>query len=143
MTGLAMDRLRPAASGSGQAGLTILEAFASIVVLGLALALFMKLYGSSQSTSIDNAKVMRAGQILEQHVEAMRIHIASDTAANWPPRDSVWIQARMMFTRRIVPAVSPRDKAVLPNVRRVDLTALWGSMARDTLQVSTYVAKRF
>lgn len=121
----------------------MLEILIALVVVGVAVGLFMTLQRNSGSRLAGNSNLMRAGQIIEKHMEAMRIAVARDTLSNWPPRDTSYTESRIKVARTVTQARSPKNNAVLPNVRKVDIVANWGSGKLDTLNISTYVAKRF
>lgn len=126
-----------------QRGLTLLEIMIAIVVIGIGVGIFLKMQKSSGSNMAGNSKMMRAGQIVEKHVEAIRISIARDTVANWPPRDTTYTESLLKVVRKVTAANSPKTGANLPNVRKVDLIISWGKFRQDSLDVSTYVSRRF
>jgi prepilin-type N-terminal cleavage/methylation domain-containing protein len=126
-----------------QRGLTLLEIMIAIVVIGIGIGIFLKMQKNSGSNMAGNSKMMRAGQIVEKHVEAIRISIARDTIANWPPRDTTYTENLLKVVRKVSAAKSPKTAANLPNVRKVDLTISWGKFRQDSLDVSTYVSRRF
>lgn len=130
-------------SGSWESGLSLLEVMAALVILVVAIALFMKFEGRSRITFSSSSNLMNAGQLLEGQIEAIRIHIAQDTVHNWPPEDSLWKEKGITIRRSFTAVVSPMDGAALPNLRKVELQAVWGLLKPDTLQVTTYVSKRF
>lgn len=126
-----------------QRGLTLLEIMIAIVVIAIGIGIFLKMQKSSGSNMTGNSKMMRAGQIVEKHVEAIRISIARDTVANWPPHDTTYTENLLKVERKVKAATSPRTGANLPNVREVDLTISWGKFHQDSLDVSTYVSRKF
>jgi hypothetical protein len=87
--------------------------------------------------------MMQAGQIVEKSIESIRIDIASDADANWPPRDTTFIENRIRVIRRISPASSPKTGLNLPNVCRVNLVLSWGKGSQDSLEIMTFVSKKF
>lgn len=131
------------ASPDSQAGLSLMEIMIALVVIGIGVGVFLKMQTNSGSNMSGNSKMMRAGQLVEKHVEAIRISIARDTIANWPPRDTTYTEAGLKVVRRIFEASSPNTPAVLPNVRKVELTVSWGTFRKDSLDVTTYVTRRF
>ena len=133
------DRLQ----SNRQSGLTLLEIMIAVVVVGIGVGLFITLQNNSGSRLAGNSNLLKAGQIVEKHMEAMRISVARDTVSNWPPRDTTYLENRIQVVRKISAARSPKTSAVLPNVCKVDLIASWGSGQNDTLNISTYVARRF
>jgi prepilin-type N-terminal cleavage/methylation domain-containing protein len=126
-----------------QRGLTLLEIMIAIVVIGIGIGIFLKMQKNSGSNMAGNSKMMRAGQIVEKHVEAIRISIARDTIANWPPRDTTYTENLLKVERKVSEAKSPKTLDILPNVRKVDITISWGKFRQDSLDVSTYVSRRF
>jgi prepilin-type N-terminal cleavage/methylation domain-containing protein len=126
-----------------QRGLTLTEIMIAIVVIGIGVGVFLKMQKRSGSNLTGNSKMMRAGQLVEKHVEAIRISIARDTVANWPPHDTSYTENQLKVERKISAAKSPKTGANLPNVRKVDITVSWGNAHQDSLDVSTYVSRRF
>ncbi|MDB5104407.1 MAG: hypothetical protein JWP91_2096 [Fibrobacteres bacterium] len=135
---------RPA-GGSAQRGWSMLELIVALVVLGTGITVFMRMQGGSSGLSRSNSNMQRASQVIEKHVESMRVRIAQDPAS-WPPKDTVYADSRYsnLAVKRVVgPASSPKDGASLPGVRRIDLTVTWGTGTMDTMKVTTYVSKSF
>lgn len=126
-----------------QSGLSLMEILIALVVIGIGVGVFLKMQKGSGTNLAGNSKMMRAGQLVEKHVEAMRIRIAKDTIANWPPKDTTYTENLLKLQRKITGATSPKTGAALPNVRKVDITVSWGKFRQDSLDVSTYVSKRF
>jgi prepilin-type N-terminal cleavage/methylation domain-containing protein len=126
-----------------QRGLTLLEIMIAIVVIAIGVGLFLKMQKNSGSNMAGNSKMMRAGQIVEKHVEAIRISIARDTIMNWPPHDTAYTEDMLKVDRKISAAKSPKTSANLPNVRKVDIIISWGNSHQDSLDVTTYVSRRF
>ncbi len=126
-----------------QRGLTLMEVLIAIVVVGLGVGVFLKLQDGLGSTLAGNRKMMSAGQMSEKHIEAMRISIARDTIGNWPPKDTSFSENGLKLVRTISNAKSLKDGSNLPNVRKVDIVITWGIFKTDSLDVETYVTKRF
>lgn len=129
----------------GQRGWSLLELLIAIVVLGVGVTVFMKMQGRSSGIARGNANVQRASQLIGRHVESMRVAIARNPDA-WPPKDTSYADPDRpgIFLRQTVAgAISPKDGAVLPTVRRIDLTVSWGQRKLDTMKVTTYVSKTF
>jgi prepilin-type N-terminal cleavage/methylation domain-containing protein len=126
-----------------QSGLSLMEILIAIVVIGIGVGLFLKMQKGSGSNLAGNSKMMRAGQLVEKHVEAMRIRIARDTIANWPPKDTAYSENVLKLVRKISEARSPKTGDVLPHVRKVEITISWGKFRQDSLDVTTYVSRRF
>ncbi len=120
-----------------------MEIMIAIVVIGIGVGVFLKMQKGSGSNLAGNSKMMRAGQLVEKHIEAIRISVARDTVANWPPHDTGYTDNGLKVIRKITGAISPKTGANLPNVRKVNLTVTWGNSHQDSLDVTTYVAKRF
>jgi Tfp pilus assembly protein PilV len=127
----------------GQAGLSLIEILIAILVIGAGVGIFMKMNGTSGTSASGSSKMMRAGQLVERHIESIRIGVARDTIGNWPPDDTSFTEDGLTVKRKVSTARSPKDNSVLPNVRKVDVIVTWGAFKSDTLDVTTYVAKRF
>ena len=125
-----------------QRGLTLMEILIAILVVGVGVTLFMVLQKGSGTRLAGNSSLLKAGQIVEKHMETLRISIARDTVANWPPRDTSLVEVRISLVRKVSEARSPRNTAPLPNARRIDIIAAWGPGPGDSLGIVTYVAKR-
>ena len=126
----------------GQTGLTLMEVLIALVVVSIGVGLFMTLQKNSGSWLAGNSKLLRAGQLVEREMEAIRIGVARDTIGNWPPRDTSFKDNRITLVRTISQARSPKTNLLLPNVRKVDIVTSWGPGQNDSLRISTYVAKR-
>lgn len=133
--------------GGGRRGYSLLETLASIIIIGIGIALFMKMQAMTRKESYGNSNMLLAGQLIEKHMENMRITIAQDTNGNWPPPSDVTVVEDGITLKRIVSgAISPVDGTVLDRVRKVDIVTYWGPAPRisqDTLRITTYVSKRF
>ena len=130
---------------SRQSGWSLLELLVAIVVLGLGVTVFMRMQTRSSSISRANANLQRASQLIGRHVESMKVAVARDPAA-WPPHDTSFTDpdhADLKLKRVVAGALSPKDGAVLPTVRRIDLTVSWGNRRLDTMKVTTYVSRNF
>lgn len=126
-----------------QSGLSLMEILIAIVVIGIGVGVFLKMQKGSGSNLAGNSKMMRAGQLVEKHIEAMRIRIARDTIVNWPPKDTAYSENVLKLQRKISEARSPKTGDVLPNVRKVEVIISWGKRRQDSLDVTTYVSRRF
>lgn len=130
----------------GQAGWSLLEAMAAIVVVGLGISLFVKVQGMSKRGATTNSKVLIAGKMIENFLEDTRIYTARDPARNFPPVGRT-VAATAPHNIKLVSVVggafSPKDGAAVANVVRLDITATWTQPYPDTLRVTTYVAKQF
>ncbi len=120
-----------------------MEILIALVVIGLGIGVFLKMEGSSGNSMTGNSKMMRAGQLVEKNIESVRIGIARDTLLNWPPRDTGFTEGGLKLTRKVSAAFSPKDGSALPNVRKVDMIVTWGAFKLDSLDVTTYVTRRF
>jgi Tfp pilus assembly protein PilV len=129
--------------GRSQAGISLMEILIALVLIGIGVGVFIRMQKSSGSNMAGTGKMMRAGQLVEKHIEAIRISIARDTLANWPPGDTAYSEGGLMVVRRISGANSPKTGAPLANVRKVDLVVTWGNLHLDSLDVSTYVTRKF
>lgn len=126
-----------------QSGLTLIEILIALIIIGIAVGLFLNLSGRSGSRLSGNSRMLMAGQLVEKHVESIRISIAQDTIANWPPRDTSFVEGRLRLARTISSATSPKTGLALPNVRKVRLNVSWGTGALDSLNITTHVTRRF
>lgn len=126
-----------------ESGLSLMEILIAIVVIAIGVGVFLKMQKGSGSNLAGNSKMMRAGQLVEKHVEAMRISIARDTSGNWPPNDTGYTENGLVLKRTISDAISPKTGLPTKNVRKVDIIVSWGSSLKENLDVTTYVSKRF
>jgi prepilin-type N-terminal cleavage/methylation domain-containing protein len=129
----------------GSRGWSLLELLIALVVLGIGITVFMRMQGRSSGISRANSNMQRASQLIGKHVESLRVGIARDPAA-WPPKDTTYIDpqfSNLTLTRTVGGAISPRDGASLPGVRRIDLIVAWGNRTLDSMKVTTYVSKSF
>ena len=127
-------------------GWSLIETLVAVVVLGLGVLMYMRMQGRASGMSRMNSDLLKAGQILEQHVESLRVRISRDPAGNWPPKDTSYSDPghdKFTVVRRVRSVSSPKDGAVLPGVRQLDITVAWGLRSLDTLKVTTYVSKSF
>jgi prepilin-type N-terminal cleavage/methylation domain-containing protein len=133
------------ASTDGQTGWSLLELLIALVVLGLGVTVFMRMQHRSSGLSRANSNLQRSSQLIEKHVESLRVRIARDASA-WPPKDTAYIDPdfpNLGLKRVVSGAISPKDGASLATVRRIDLTVWWGAHSMDTMKVTTYVSKSF
>jgi prepilin-type N-terminal cleavage/methylation domain-containing protein len=132
-------------SEGGQRGWSLLELLIAVVVLGIGITVFMRMQSRSSGLARANSNMQRASQLIEKHVESLRVRIARDAKA-WPPKDTSYTdpEFNQLAIKRVVGgAISPRDGASLPGVRRIDITVAWGAHTLDTMKVTTYVSKSF
>ena len=129
-----------------QSGWTLIEALAAIVVVGIGVALFTKVQRMTSRDSATNSKILIAGKMVEKHLEDVRIYIAADTLAHWPPTDSTALPNTpdsITIVRKVTPALSPQDSTVVLNTKQLEITASWKYPYPDSLKVTNDVAKRF
>lgn len=126
-----------------QAGWSLLETLIALVLIGLGLFVWSRVQGTSWHQSRDNARMQQAGQLIEKHIEAMRVGFAQNPSVHWPPKDTSFTSGDLSFVRRVSAASSPKDGQNLPNVRRVDISVAWGNTTLDSISISTYVTLRF
>lgn len=141
-----MARLSRQPGLSGQRGWTLIEVVAAVVVVGLGIMLYMRVQHSSSRETSTSSHIMVAGKLVEKFLEDTRINILKDTLANWPPVNRTVAAAppaNITVRSTISPAYSPKDGALVANVVRMDILATWTRPHRDSLKVTTYVAKRF
>jgi type II secretory pathway pseudopilin PulG len=129
-----------------QRGGSLVEVLAAIIVVGIGIALFTKVQSRTSKDSGQNSKMLIAAKMIERHLEDTRIHIFKDTTNNWPPK-TVTIASTsadsIKLTRTVSDALSPKDNAVVANVKKLEIKASWNRPRKDSLVVTTYVAKRF
>ncbi|MEO7425048.1 MAG: type II secretion system protein [Fibrobacteria bacterium] len=129
-----------------QQGWSLIETLAAIVVVGISVALFTKVQRMTSRDSGTNSKIFLAGKMIEKHLEDIRISISKDTINNFPPKNDSIPAAAPSFIKlntTVSTANSPKDNAAVANVVKLDISATWTSPYKDTLKVTTYVAKRF
>jgi prepilin-type N-terminal cleavage/methylation domain-containing protein len=140
-------RIQARTNRHSQRGFSLLEVAASILIIGIGVFVYLKVQGIMRKHDYSNSKLLLAGQFIDRHVENLRIEIARDTNANWPPATGFKeVYNGITLERMVTPAISPNDGATLDPVRKVDIIAYWGqgtANAQDTLWITTYVSKRF
>ncbi len=141
-----MRFFRHAKTGGRERGWSLLETAVAIVVVGIGIALFLKVQKMSSRNSTTNSRILMAGKAIESFLEDTRISIAKDTLTNWPPVSKTVAAAAPNFIKivsTVGPAYSPKDNALVANVVRMDIVTSWTTPYADTLKVTTYVSKRF
>lgn len=131
---------------AGSRGWSLLESLFAILVLGMGIMVFMRMQSRSSDISRTNANLHNAARLIEKHVESLRARIAENPSLYWPPRDTSYVDptfSNITLMRTVNGAVSPRDGASLPGVRKIDLVVAWGSHPLDTIRITTYVSKSF
>jgi Tfp pilus assembly protein PilV len=131
---------------SGERGWSLLETLFSIIVLGMGIMVFMRMQNRSSEITRTNANLHNAARIIEKHVESLRARIAQNPSVYWPPRDTSYqdpVYTNITLVRTVNGALSPRDGASLPTVRKIDLVVAWGNHPLDTIRITTYVSKSF
>lgn len=129
-----------------QGGWSLLEAMAAIVVVGLGIAFFTKVQGMSSRGSGSSSKQLVAIRMVEKYLEDTRINIAKNMDANFPPKSATIAAAAphyITLTSTVGDAYSPKTNLKVANVVRVDIACRWTTPTKDSLKVTTYVAKRF
>ena len=136
--------------GNPKRGWSLIEVLAAMVIIALGVVLFVKIQGMTGQQSKTSARILKAGHMIEKHLEDLRISIAQDSVAYWPANNStVTVPAGpdgITLIRRAYTAHSPKGGAaalLIPNVDSLEITTYWGSGTLDTLKVTTYVSKRF
>jgi prepilin-type N-terminal cleavage/methylation domain-containing protein len=129
-------------------GFTLMEVLVSLAILGaIALSLFC-IHTSSWIRVTKSNRMMIASQLIEKQIEKMRMDIAIDSVSNWPPESGTATANGIILNWIISSANRPSTcvsgaGAVLNNVRRCDLSAVWGTGKGDTLKITTYLSKMF
>ena len=134
---------------SREAGWSLIETLAAIVIVGIGIAIFTRIQTMTRSGSRKNSDLLMAGHMIESDIDSLRTFIAKDTTNNWTTfigNTSVTRNVgRIKLVRTLSTAYSPVPPGtiVVSNVKQVDFVASWGAAKLDTLRVTTYVAKRF
>jgi type II secretory pathway pseudopilin PulG len=129
-----------------QSGWSLIETLAAIIVVGIGVTLFTKVQKMASYQSGGNSKILVAGKMIEKHLEDTRILVSQDTIANWPPSNKTLSPTKpnnITLVSTVSDALSPVDGAVVLNVKRLDIKASWTQPNKDSLVITTYVAKRF
>ncbi len=130
-------------------GWSLLELLGAMVIVGFGILLFLKVQNMSQRMTSGNTKLLKAGHLVEKQIEDLRIEIAKNPATNFPSNAlnvtilSPTAPDNIKIVRTIRDALSPKDKAIVTDVKCVVLVASWGLNSMDTLQIMTYVSRNF
>ena len=130
-----------------QRGWSLIETLAAIVVVGIGITLFAKVQRMTGRDSSVNSKILIAGKMIEDQIENVRINIAQNPTTNFPPSSGSssasasnnWI--KLVWT--VSTAYSPKDGATVADVKKLKIVASWTSPYTDSLEVTTYVSKKF
>lgn len=130
--------------GISDDGFAIMEIILIMVVIGIIAANIMVLQKSSWKMSSSSNKLLLAGQIIDRQVEQMRMFVDRNPSANFPPRDSSFVEngITVKWTLSTVTR-SVGTKVNIDNVRECNLIAGWGKNKWDSLKVRTYLARNF
>jgi Tfp pilus assembly protein PilV len=134
------------ANAKPESGASLIEVMGAIIMVGIGVALFLRVQGSSTKDSTTNSKMLVAGKMVEGLLEDTRISIFKDTLVNWPPKDTVVAAAAPNFirlSRTVSNAYSPKDGALVNNVKQLVIKASWTFPKKDSVEITTYVSKRF
>ncbi len=135
-------------------GLTLLEILIAIIVVGIGSTVYLRVQHMSGGVNRTNSALFRAGQMVEKHIEAIRVQIAKDTnGLRWVPQNN-FIESdssgspKLNLTRKVSTVTAPKPDAGgtyanIPSVRKIDIVVKWGTGAMDSLNVTTYVSKKF
>ncbi|MEO7958152.1 MAG: prepilin-type N-terminal cleavage/methylation domain-containing protein [Fibrobacteria bacterium] len=132
-------------SGISQKGVTLIEILAAVIIVGVGIALFTKVQSGSRGASSTNTRILIAGKKIEKYLEDSRIAIAKDSA-KYPPVSQTISGSAPDFISLVVTvtdALSPKDGAIVNNVKCVGIKAAWTNPRKDSLKVTTYISKRF
>lgn len=126
-------------------GFTLLEVLISIGILGITALSIFCIHTSTWMRVTKSNRMMIAGQLIEKQIEQLRMNIAIDSSANWPPVNGTTSSNGVTLNWTISSAYRPLGAAgvSITNVRRCDLSAYWGKGAGDTIVVTTYLSKMF
>ncbi len=126
-----------------KSGWTLLETLIAIVVIGIGTGVYMRMQGMTGGVTKSNSNLFKAGQMIEKHIEGIRVQVAMDQT-NWIPGDITVLDPPLKLVRTVSNAYSPKaPTVVVADVRKVDLVVSWGNKPMDTLKVTTYVSKKF
>jgi type II secretory pathway pseudopilin PulG len=134
-------------------GLTLVEVLLSIIIIATSAVICLMWQKSSWSqTSLTN-HLMVAGHVIEKQIEKQRMTIAENPIVNFASfikNDSMVIVDSSVtpYIRvrwKIFAADSVKDPLgnIVQNVRKVQLTAGYGSGKGDTLKVITAISQNF
>lgn len=131
-------------------GFTLIEIIIAIVIIVISAVVFLVWQRSTWSRTGNTNRLMAAGQIIEKQIEKRRMVIAEKPLVNYEMfkllKDTTIIDTSVTppvtVYWKINPAYSPDGKEVF-HVRKVDITASWGSGQNDTLKVTTCIARDF
>ena len=122
---------------------SLIEVLVSLAIIGIiGVSIFAFQTGSWKSSTRANRTIV-AGHLIERQIEAMRMDIDRDQKNNFPPTDGIITENGVTLTWQISEAYRPSDNGNLPNVRKCDFLASWGSAKGDSLKVTTYLSKMF
>ena len=120
-------------------GFTLLEILVAIVLIAILAIGIFSLQGMSWSKTHQSSQILKAGQLIEKHIEALRTEIAEDKEGNWPPADSSITEGNITLDR----IIETPDITNNSNTRKMTMIATWGSGTGDSLSIVTYVSKDF
>ena len=130
-------------SSGAKKGFSLLEVLISMVVIGVIGLLVFSLQTNSWKLTTRSNRTLVAGHMIEQQIEGMRMKISQDQINNFPPENGSLTSNGIDLKWTIANASRPTDGGNLPNVRKCDLTASWGTGKFDTLKATTYLSKMF
>jgi prepilin-type N-terminal cleavage/methylation domain-containing protein len=127
-------------------GFSLLEILLVMVIVGIIGVNIMIFQTSSWKTTSTSNRMLVAGQMIEKQVEKLRMYIDVDPKNRFPPKDSSYTENGITLSWKFTDAsrpIGPLPRGPMANVRKCDLTAIWGKNRGDTLLVTTYLAKYF
>ena len=125
------------------AGFTFIEVLIAMFFFALIGLIFYSNQSSSWKKTVGSKNMLVAGNMIERQIETMRIAIDRSPTQFFPPQSSQTSANGIDLAWTVSAATRPVDGAVLPNVRRCDFVAHWGSGKNDSLKVTTYISKMF
>ena len=114
-----------------------------MTILGIIGVSIFAFQTSSWKKSTEANRTLVAGHMIERQIETLRMTIDKDQKANFPPVGGSITENGVTLQWSISAALRPTDNGDLPNVRKCDLLAWWGTSKGDSLKVTTYLSKMF
>jgi prepilin-type N-terminal cleavage/methylation domain-containing protein len=145
-----MDETRPEAVVIRRNGLTMLEVLLSIIIIAISAVIFLAWQKTSWYQTNRSNRMMVAGHVIEKQIEQRRMLIAQKPELNYAAFAALAETTITDSTTRppvtvrwVMSSINDPTGVAVQHVRKVDLTARWGSGSSDSLRVSTCISKDF